>query len=320
MKLFTHVASITTYKSSLFLIFAAIFASSVLAQTAKPTPKTIIGGILNGKAILLPKPEYPAEARKNKVTGTVKVQVIIDETGKVVSAHTVGGIDNASMRAAAEIAAQKAVFAPTLLSGSPVKVSGVINYNFVAETSNEEKLKIMELAAVLTSARRLAAKYELFTKAFEVEDFTDATNDYPEYAADLKELTSLNKMTAEKRIEMLDRSLAGITSKLNSDGKWQFAVGKDLGEILTSLMLFIDAQGGDNIDMSKIDTAGLKLTLNNLRDLVYSAPQDFPKDVLDKLKIFADVGEKEDLSKRESLKDFFEKMMALIQTVSPDAN
>src|ERR1044071_5132745 len=56
---------------------------------AKPTPRAapISGGVLNGKAISLPKPAYPPIARAARASGTVVVQVVIDENGNVVSAQ-----------------------------------------------------------------------------------------------------------------------------------------------------------------------------------------------------------------------------------------
>ncbi len=95
----------------------------------KAAPKTISGGVLNGKATSLPKPPYPAAARAVRAAGAVSVQVLISETGSVVSANAVSG--HPLLRPAAVAAARGARFSPTLLSGQAVKVSGVITYNFV---------------------------------------------------------------------------------------------------------------------------------------------------------------------------------------------
>lgn len=99
----------------------------------KPTPRAapISGGVLNGKAISLPKPTYPAIARAAHASGTVTVQVLIDENGNVVSAQAVNG--HPLLINAAVSAARQAKFSPTKLSGQPVKVTGVIQYNFVAQ-------------------------------------------------------------------------------------------------------------------------------------------------------------------------------------------
>src|SRR6185369_7229763 len=98
-----------------------------------PTPRTapISGGVLNGKAISLPKPAYPPIARAAHASGTVVVQVLIDENGSVVSARAVSG--HPLLQAVAVSAAKQARFSPTKLSGQPVKVTGVIQYNFVAQ-------------------------------------------------------------------------------------------------------------------------------------------------------------------------------------------
>jgi protein TonB len=63
-----------------------------------------------------------------RTQGTVTVEVVLDETGKVVSATASSGPQ--ILRDAAVQAALKARFSPTKLSGQPVKVAGVINYKF----------------------------------------------------------------------------------------------------------------------------------------------------------------------------------------------
>ncbi len=85
-------------------------------------------GVINGKATYLPIPAYPAPAKAIGASGKVDVQVIIDESGKVISANAVSG--NPLLRAAAEKAAWGAKFSTTFLSKVPVKVTGVIVYNF----------------------------------------------------------------------------------------------------------------------------------------------------------------------------------------------
>jgi protein TonB len=95
----------------------------------KPTPRApISGGVLNGKAIRLVTPTFPSIARTAHVTGSVTVQVLIDENGNVVSASAASG--HPLLRPAAVAAARASKFSPTKLSGQPVKVNGVIIYNF----------------------------------------------------------------------------------------------------------------------------------------------------------------------------------------------
>jgi protein TonB len=94
----------------------------------RPILKPVSGGVLNGTAISLPAPIYPDAAKRMRTAGTVTVDVVLDETGKVVSAVASSGPP--TLRDAAVQAAMRARFSPTKLSGQPVKVSGTINYKF----------------------------------------------------------------------------------------------------------------------------------------------------------------------------------------------
>ena len=89
----------------------------------------VTGGVLNGKAVRKPLPEYPASAKMARAQGTVTVQIVVDEKGDVILAQSVSG--HPELRGAGERAARRAKFSPTTLCGRPVKVRGVITYNFV---------------------------------------------------------------------------------------------------------------------------------------------------------------------------------------------
>jgi TonB family protein len=79
-------------------------------------------------ALSLPAPAYPDTAKRMRIAGTVTVEVVIDENGRVISAEANSG--PATLRQVAVQAALRARFSPTKLSGHPVKVSGLINYKF----------------------------------------------------------------------------------------------------------------------------------------------------------------------------------------------
>jgi TonB family protein len=91
----------------------------------------ISGGVLNGKANVMPAPIYPVIARAAHASGDVTVEITVDETGNVIAAHAVSG--HPLLQAAAVAAARQASFKPTRLNGEPVKVSGALVYNFVAQ-------------------------------------------------------------------------------------------------------------------------------------------------------------------------------------------
>lgn len=97
-----------------------------------PLPRApISGGVLDGKAISKPQPAYPPIALAAHASGPVYVQITVGESGDVISAKAIGG--HPLLRQAAVGAAYRARFSPTLLSGQPVKVSGVLIYNFVLQ-------------------------------------------------------------------------------------------------------------------------------------------------------------------------------------------
>lgn len=131
-----------------FLGAILLFSGVIFGQDEPAKPKAISGGVLNGKAVSLPKPAYPAEAKEAKAQGSVAVEVEIDEQGTVVTAVSLPYDQTArknddgtpaepvelhpAVRTAAETAALSAKFSPTLLQGEPVRVKGRIVYNFVA--------------------------------------------------------------------------------------------------------------------------------------------------------------------------------------------
>ncbi len=92
-------------------------------------PVRLTSEVLTGKAITKPAPPYPLVAKQVGMQGSVAVQVLIDEQGHVVNAKAASGPP--LLLSAAVQAAYKATFTPTMLSGQPVKVTGVITYNFV---------------------------------------------------------------------------------------------------------------------------------------------------------------------------------------------
>jgi periplasmic protein TonB len=99
--------------------------------TPPPPQRPVSLGPITGKAISLPKPPYPPSAKAIGAQGAVTVQIVVDETGKVLSARAVSG--HFMLRQAAEQSAYQARFKPTTLNGQAVKVSGTITFNFILD-------------------------------------------------------------------------------------------------------------------------------------------------------------------------------------------
>jgi protein TonB len=67
-------------------------------------------------------------AKSIRLHGAVQVQVLISEEGRVLSTGVVSG--HPILRAAAEEAARQWLFKPTMLNEVPVKVQGILTFNF----------------------------------------------------------------------------------------------------------------------------------------------------------------------------------------------
>jgi TonB family C-terminal domain len=98
-------------------------------KPVKPKIQPVTSTMLVSKAVSLPKPAYPPMARAIHASGSVAVQILVDEQGKVISAQPVSG--HPTLVGAAKAAALQARFTPTVLNGQPVKIQGLITYNFV---------------------------------------------------------------------------------------------------------------------------------------------------------------------------------------------
>ena len=103
---------------------------------ATPTPKPsekikVSGGVLQGSAIYKPAPVYPPIAKAARAAGSVQVQVTISEEGKVIEALVVSG--HPLLRESARTTALQWRFRPTELTGVPVKVQGVLTFNFTLQ-------------------------------------------------------------------------------------------------------------------------------------------------------------------------------------------
>lgn len=100
-----------------------------ISPTPAPANRPVNAGILNSRAVNLPKPAYPPVAKQMRASGQVAVQVLVDEAGNVTSAKATNG--HLSLRASAEAAARQSKFYPVRVNNQPVPASGIVVYNFI---------------------------------------------------------------------------------------------------------------------------------------------------------------------------------------------
>ena len=103
-------------------------SSVASAQTVLSPNGPCDGAVLNRRVLIPSQPAYPQKARRAKAEGNVIIRVHVNEEGRVYEASACVG--HRLLRRAAEDAAYRTRLSPTLLSGQPLKVTGVLVYGF----------------------------------------------------------------------------------------------------------------------------------------------------------------------------------------------
>ena len=103
-------------------------SSPATAQTTSKKDENIVStGSLSGRERKRVMPTYPATAKAAGVEGVVRVFVLVDEKGKVIVISSQG---HQMLKQAAEEAARKWTFPPTMVDERLVRLSGYIDFNF----------------------------------------------------------------------------------------------------------------------------------------------------------------------------------------------
>lgn len=107
-------------------------------------PETIVDlGELTRRAVNLVKPGYPVDAQKAGISGTVTLELMLDEQGRVLTTRTISGLAG-GLTEQAITAAKASTFSPAAVNGKPAKGKGTITYNF--------KLNRIDVAATFAAA------------------------------------------------------------------------------------------------------------------------------------------------------------------------
>ncbi|MBX3291284.1 MAG: energy transducer TonB [Acidobacteria bacterium] len=203
-------------------------------------------GVLNTKAVHLPKPTFPETARRARVSGVVQIQVVIDPRGCVNDAKAISG--HPLLIPASIDAAKRSSFVPITFSGTPIWFYGYITYNFRGDSLNW-----LQLGFEADSARRLV-------EVIRIEDSRVLLNLTPESISLLyPDRTHFQELRQRVQVE-----LAG-----DPKSRWLFSVGCKLGDISR-----FSYTGND----------GLKSSISEISDLVDSAPESISRQLIVELK------------------------------------
>jgi len=202
-------------KRSLRVLFTSIaigFSAMPIAfaqhqSQDKPEPPKIIrksGGVLQGSAIKRVEPDYPPLAKAARVSGSVVVEVTIDEEGKVFAARAISG--HPLLKDAAVGAAREWTFSQTMLTGVPVRVIGTITFNFSLDYKREIKSARNELAAKPNSAQL----------HYELADLLRSDSQYDESLAEFNQALALDPRHVEAFI--------GLATLYQSTGRFDESI------------------------------------------------------------------------------------------------
>jgi protein TonB len=109
-------------------ILVVVLSAAALAATGE-RPIKVEGDVAKPITLHKVQPEYPEQARKDRVTGTVILQTIIDTKGLVTAIELVQSVREDIDKAAIE-AIRQWRFDPATLKGEPVEVYYNLTINF----------------------------------------------------------------------------------------------------------------------------------------------------------------------------------------------
>lgn len=100
---------------------------SAVTENSDPNGLMNVGSLLEF-AVQKTNPIYPPTARSMRQTGVVRLEILVDENGKVAEVQNTSG--PSLLQSAAKDAVRKWKFKPFTRDGQPVKATGYVSFNF----------------------------------------------------------------------------------------------------------------------------------------------------------------------------------------------
>ena len=292
----------------LLLLFFAFGRAELAAQDAGApagqAAKTVAGGVVNGKATNLVKPAYPEAARAVRAEGAVNVAVTIDEEGNVISASAASG--HPLLRSAAVQAARASKFSPTALEGKPVKVTGVIVYNFAlpkesVEEPEAERLIPVGLVMFLTALKEIPGDAE------SDQILLDLGSELPGVMK--AEKSQFERLVAAKsqgeKSKIIDEIVAAMRKNLTGTDAWMIDLGKNWGGAIGEAYRISDS------DFQR-DRQTFIRNLEGMNWLLESPPKDISEASLGKIRAIAKYDGETDRVTPQFINNFFKTSLDFI--------
>lgn len=158
---------------ALLLVLTAAPGIARAQDNNLPKPPMIIrksGGVFQGSAVKRVEPTYPPLAKAARISGSVVVELTLDEEGSVISTRVISG--HPLLKDAAVFAAKGWKFNPTLLSGVAVKVIGTLTFNFTLDGGPEDIESLFK--AVQENPASSEARHKLGSAYYTADRYEDA--------------------------------------------------------------------------------------------------------------------------------------------------
>jgi TonB family protein len=96
--------------------------------SAYPDAVRVGGAVMQSRLVYMVHPDYPNDARPERVSGQVALEIVIDEEGSVVEIQVISGHN--SLQQAAIDAVKQWKYSPTLMNGNPIPVRAEVRITF----------------------------------------------------------------------------------------------------------------------------------------------------------------------------------------------
>lgn len=236
--------------------------ASIAALGQEPEGGVKVYGVpdLNGRAVVLVKPDLPSSV-DIPVDGLIMLlRVIVDANGDVVSAQCSSKCPN-DARLPAEAAARASKFRPLVVAGQAVGFGGTLSYSITGQ-----KVNWYRFATVLQSA--FAFRNLSLGPAAAL-----LTNEFADERTRLQQIDTNAEVPRRATMEAVKHS---IDAKLKGTDRWWF----DLGLCVRAVTVPFQASG-------KLDIDGLQDDIDYLARFTKSPPTDVPPAALAALRELA---------------------------------
>jgi hypothetical protein len=245
-------------RALLSAIIALTAAAAALGQDTVEKERVYSVPDLNGRAMLLVRPEIPGDVAVKEDGNTLTVKVVVDANGDVVSAKCSLNCPRAAA-GPAEAAATASKFRPLIINGRAVKYDGTLMYTIAVEKVNWYRFATALQSTHIFDNLSLGPVAAMLTN---------------EFAGERGKLQDLDHGVAlPVRWETIKGVRDSIRGKLQGRDAWWFELGFAMREVTSPF------QSDKKLNLSEVQEA-----MSNLAKFVESAPSDVPPATVETLR------------------------------------